>query len=84
MPMMIWVIRGSEPCTLVNTFWNFGMKNTSSTVSTTSASTSRMHGYSIAVVTFDFSSFSRAWKSAICASTTSRKPPASPASTIAI
>ena len=59
------------------------MKKTSSTVSTTSASTNKMHGYSIAVITFDFSSFSRDWKSAICASTTSRNPPASPASTIA-
>ena len=37
----------------------------------------------IAVITFDLSSFSRPWKSAIWASTTSRNPPVSPACTIA-
>jgi len=42
-----------------------------------------MQGYSMAVITLDFSSFSRDWNSAICASTTSRNPPASPASTMA-
>ncbi len=57
--MMICVINGSEPWMLANTCWNFGMKNVSSTISTTSASTNRMHGYSIAVMTFDFRSFSR-------------------------
>ncbi len=42
--MMNCVINGREPCTLLKTFWNFGMKNTSNTVSTPSASTSKMHG----------------------------------------
>ncbi len=60
------------------------MKKVSNTISTPIASNSRMHGYSIAVITFAFSSFSRAWKSAICASTTSRNPPVSPASIIAV
>ena len=81
--MMICVINGRCPWKLLKTVWNFGMKNTSITVSTIIASTNKIAGYSIAVMTFAFNSLSRDWNSAICASTTSRNPPASPASTIA-
>ena len=38
----------------------------------------------MADITFERSSFSRAWKSAIWASTRSRNPPVSPACTIAV
>ena len=58
---------------------NHTIRNTSTPI----ARNSKMAGYIRAALTFDWMSFSRAWKSAICASTTSRKPPASPASTIA-
>ena len=80
---MICVISGSSALKPAKISWKRGMKNTIRKISTPSASTSRMIGYISAVITFDFSSFSRAWKSAICASTRSRKPPVSPASTIA-
>ena len=57
--MMTCVINGSDVCMLLKIVWNFGMKNVRSSVRMASASTSKMHGYNIAVSTFDFSSFSR-------------------------
>jgi hypothetical protein len=59
------------------------MKKTIKKITTPMASVSNTAGYINAEITLARSSFSRAWKSAICASTTSRNPPASPDSTIA-
>jgi hypothetical protein len=80
---MISVSSGRRALNPAKINWNRGMKNTSRNTSTAIASSSRMAGYRSAVRTLAFISFSRAWKSAICERTSSRKPPVSPASTMA-
>ncbi len=80
---MMRVISGNWALKPSNIFWKRGIKNVIRNISTATAKTSNMVGYSTAAITLDFKSLSRTWKSAICASTTSRNPPTSPADTIA-
>ena len=84
MPTMTRVSSGSAALNPAKSVWKRGMKNTIKKMTTPTASVISTSGYIMAALTLARSSFSCAWKSAIWPSTTSRNPPASPASTIAV